>query len=1008
MRKTHSPSNYNMIKFKLLRFINNKFFIYLLSFFIPAVFLSIIFAFLNICPFGNNTPLVVDMDGQYIDFLSYFKTIILEENNFFYSFSQNLGGNMFGFSAYYLFSPFNLICLFFSKETMPIAASIIIILKISLSGLTFNLFLKGNSGHNHNITSLLFSTAYALMAYNTVYYYTIIWLDGIILLPLVILGINKIYKGEKSITFILSLFLSFLTSYYIGFMIFIFSILFYLYTFLREFRLKEIKSIKIEQTKNFILSLIFTCGTSMFILLPVLLSLVGSKIQTNIDIKVFEIILFSAFIILSLSIFLIFKIKKRKTNTPKVDVFNSKEDLKKSETKYRYINSLLTKYNLSTKVISTILIVFISVFFLFVVAPIMGNYWNTFSIFKENLRLSDVFSKLYTGAFTFIQINNWDYPQTALPQIFSSIFVLYMTFIYFFNSCFSKREKIATITFIAIFLLSFCVMVIGLIWHGFSKPIWFPARFSFLFSFLLIYISHRCFFKIRDGITSTSLLYSVITFIIFTTSLVLPSSAINSGISAKNIYLDIMLVTLFAVTIYLCFGIYSKNIIIIPHKKIVVTLLYFIFIISHFLNIYADAFHSIKETQENYISGNNLTYLNEYSSFIKDTDYTISKIKDNDNSIFRIEKTYFRKINDPMQFNYYGLSHFSSSEKSFVRTFMEKLGFKNHGNYTYYNKGNTTAADSFFGIKYVLNKDFELKKPYELDFTHNNIEVYKNPLALPIGFGVSSDILKLNNNFNSKDPFENQNALFECMAGESQANLFNFIEPFDMYTENLVQTNLDNSIKFKKINNNQDAYIYYKVKMPHTDNLYAYFSTNPINPFKSSEIKEATLYINDKPASAYSLDDGFNCILPLSFNNEEDIIFKIKLNEEVFILNNAKFCCENIDVLKNYYNTISKEPFHAELVSSSHINGTISINEDDRLLLFSIPYEDGWKIKIDGVKTEKIKISNTLTAVYIDKGNHHVDMRYIPEGLIFGCTISIITLISFSLYFLFIRQKMQK
>lgn len=358
-----------------------------------------------------------------------------------------------------------------------------------------------------------------------------------------------------------------------------------------------------------------------------------------------------------------------------------------------------------------------------------------------------------------------------------------------------------------------------------------------------------------------------------------------------------------------------------------------------------------------------------------------------------------------MQFNYSGLSHFSSSEKSFVRTFMEKLGFKNHGNYTYYNKGNTAASDCLFGVKYILNKDVEFKKPYKPIFTYNNIDVYKNPFALPVGFGVSSDILKLNDNFNGKSPFDNQNYLFECMSGEKRANLFNFVEPLDMYTENLAQNNLDSSTKFRKIDTSKEAYIYYKVKVPNADNFYAYFSTDPTNPFKSPEIKEATLYINDKPSSAYSLEDGFNCILPLSFNNGDDITFKIKLNEDSFVLNNVNFCYENTDILKDYYSTLSKETFNAEKVTSSHIKGTINIENNNRLLLLSIPYEKGWKINIDGVKTEKIRINNTLIAVYIDSGNHYIDMRYTPDGLIFGSAISIITLITFLSYFYLFHKK---
>ena len=125
----------------------NKY-IYALAFFIPMIILLTIFMLRRVYPFGNNTLLISDCDGQYVDYLSYFKTLFTSNNDFFYTFSKNLGGDMVGLSAYYLLSPINIILFFFENKYLPIAIMIIVLIKIGLCGLSFNYFINQATFNN--------------------------------------------------------------------------------------------------------------------------------------------------------------------------------------------------------------------------------------------------------------------------------------------------------------------------------------------------------------------------------------------------------------------------------------------------------------------------------------------------------------------------------------------------------------------------------------------------------------------------------------------------------------------------------------------------------------------------------------------------------------------------------------------------------------------------------------------------------------------------------------------
>ena len=97
---------------------NNRLYIY--SFLIPIAMMIVISLILGMYPFGERTVLVSDMNKQFNDYFAYFKTIITGENNLIYTFSKNLGGDMIGFSAYYLQNPFLLLLLIFPNEILPL------------------------------------------------------------------------------------------------------------------------------------------------------------------------------------------------------------------------------------------------------------------------------------------------------------------------------------------------------------------------------------------------------------------------------------------------------------------------------------------------------------------------------------------------------------------------------------------------------------------------------------------------------------------------------------------------------------------------------------------------------------------------------------------------------------------------------------------------------------------------------------------------------------------------
>ena len=180
---------------------------------------------LKIYPFGDKTYLWTDSD-QYLGLESYCGSL-LGKNDVFYSWGNALGGNALSELAYYSFSPFNVIFIIF-HDHMLLAAHLVVYSKIIVSSLTFcycqlNIYDKKNI-----LMKALLSTSYAFMGYMIFYGWNTSWMDGVILLPIIYVGIKKIIDGKSILQYVLSLAVVVIANFYVGFMLCIASFIFYM------------------------------------------------------------------------------------------------------------------------------------------------------------------------------------------------------------------------------------------------------------------------------------------------------------------------------------------------------------------------------------------------------------------------------------------------------------------------------------------------------------------------------------------------------------------------------------------------------------------------------------------------------------------------------------------------------------------------------------------------------------------------------------------------------------
>ena len=195
------------------------------SFAIPALILMIAYFSRGVFPIGNRNVLTIDLYHQYAPFLAELQARLRSGGGIFYSFSGGLGTNFYALFAYYLASPLNVLLAFFPPAYLTEAILLIILSKVGLAGASFHYFLRGVHGRD-SVILMVFGSAYALSSYTLAYGWNVMWLDGIFLLPLLILGLVRVVRDRRYILFPFALGLTLLTNYYIAYFICLFTALY--------------------------------------------------------------------------------------------------------------------------------------------------------------------------------------------------------------------------------------------------------------------------------------------------------------------------------------------------------------------------------------------------------------------------------------------------------------------------------------------------------------------------------------------------------------------------------------------------------------------------------------------------------------------------------------------------------------------------------------------------------------------------------------------------------------
>jgi uncharacterized membrane protein YfhO len=329
---------------------------------------------------------------------------------------------------------------------------------------------------------------------------------------------------------------------------------------------------------------------------------------------------------------------------------------------------------------------------------------------------------------------------------------------------------------------------------------------------------------------------------------------------------------------------------------------------------------------------------------------------------------------EAMLFGYDGISHYGSTISQKSLDFLDRLGFDRYTDlWALYGSGVTTAADTLLGLRYLVSA--APTKDYDTLGTTDSYTVQENTAALPIAWTADEAIAQP---IEAEDSLSYLDGLYAAAAPEVGETIYTPAKLNDITLDNYEADGTHYTRPQDTL-----ASITYTLTVQGDGPLYA--------QLEIADFPGVMVFVNNAYA-AYTATAQTNGTLYLgNFQTGDTVTVKLQTSADITI-EQAVFATESAQVIDRYSAALTAGGCELTKRSAAHYTGTFTTGEGDSLLVFTIPYDSAWHITLDGQTVEPMEIQDCLMAIAVTPGEHTVDMRYIPTGLLPGAALSLVAL----------------
>ena len=902
---------------------------------IPTVIMYLIYLARGLHPFGNGCVLVLDLNGQYVWFFEALRNTVYGDAELLYSFSRALGGEFLGIYGYYLASPFSYIVCLFPKDRMLEALLTIFLLKTAICGGTFGYYMHRTLKEPKPYAIVIFSTFYALTSYAIVQQHNTMWIDAVMWLPLITLGIEQLVKHGKYKMYTALLALTLFSNFYIGYMICIYCLIYFFLYYIAHGG-ENAANNPHHESAHFVKSLFRMAFYSM------------------IAIGIAAVMLLSAYYALNFG--------KTTFSNPKWE-WTFKFDI--LELLYKFLPGsydTVRPAGLPFVYCGVLTLLLLPAYFLSQKYPMRQKVVSGIFIFIFVASFSLSVTDLVWHGF---QKPNW------LNYRYSFMLCFYLCVL----ACraFAVFETISLKTMMGTggLLALLCVILQKYNDDAYVNPndytcIWFTLLAIFIYLAVLAYLR-----RAKDRQLVSVILVSVVGF-----------EALLNGLFNMNGLDDD--VTYSRYSYYNDFLSSTRPIVEMVQEKD-----------DSFYRMEKTFF---RKTNDNMalemrgLSGSTSTLNKETIQFLNKMGYAstshwskyLGGTPVNDSLLglkYIISK-------DDVYGNYYDVFAIDSQNgyTAYYNPYALSIAYGVHEDILDFPLGFVTVDP---------DEDKETDDEKKESAIANAVAALKSKLNE--WFNIDETVNSAEYIDEYESPFERLNAMVTAMLGEEET--VEIFVPIKVTNDDKELVNLEESyvvghLSYTPKDSKKDATLIYTIEMPETAELFFYLPSD-----YPREVKLTLEDDGEKPVSKGTFfGNETNRIISLGMQEEgEEISLGMTLTKDHFYVMTREKCFYYIDwaVFEDAMSRLSKDQYQITDYTESSFEGTFTASQSHELVMTTIAYDKGWQIYVDGEQVEITKALGSVIAFYVDGEageTHTVEMIYRPNTFGIGMTVSLISL----------------
>ena len=888
-----------------------------LAFILPVCGLLIVRLICSIFFNGTYSLFYSDCYHQYYPFFLEFRRALRSGDSLLYNWSVGMGMDYLGLISYYLASPLNLFSALLPESFMVGYFSLLMPIKLGLAGMFFAIFLKKTFRQN-DFSIVIFGCLYALCAWALGYQWNIMWLDTFALLPLVVLGVLTLMKEKKVVLYIVTLFFSIATNYYIGFFTCIFVLLVFIcYQICRWQGFKRFLGDLLRIAGCSVLAI----GMTAFLELPALAALQTTQSSVN-----------------------------------------------KFPTGFRL--------NIADK-----------------------QTW---------LGLLDAMRQVAGNGNLLVTMTQ----KEGLPNIYCGTVTNILAILFLTQKKVKLRDKLCCIFLLVFLNLSFIIRQLDYIWHGFHFTNQIPYRFSFLYSFVLLYMAYRAWLLRKDfELWQVLLSCGLSIFLVFCSAEIESCIDIFTGKTAllpwnnfSNIGENLLTICQAFVMPLVCnlfVALYAVVLCLLQkrtpipveetrqarrrwlrntiyYRRTFSCLLLIVITLELIVNL---ANFGVQFT------GTSLSF---YPRGKVDSKAVIEHMKEleSDTLFYRAETAHSQTYNDGALNDYNGITAFTSSANVKVTQFMRTLGYGAKNTYNRYCfEESSPVANLFLDLKYMIERDDSVKDNPYFDTVYNSgkVSLLKNNAYLPLGFLTEPQLINLE--FNADDDyFGFQNDLLRAASG-IDGDVWQML---DGSTLTILGRQVDLNAYA------ETGYCYYTANSSDSTITYSYTADKEglmCFMLDQSKRNKFSVYVNGSTTPLYSETYSLPQMLSICKVVPGDVV-EIKLTCTKGDQGNINIDAAVLDevLFRQAYDILAASTLELTEFKNTYVEGTVLCDRDG-VLYTSIPQNGNWSATVDGEPAQAVLIGDTMLGLILSEGAHTVSFAYHNNAFSLGWKISLSCLV---------------